>query len=298
MGVDKPNVRFIINYGLPESLESYFQQSGRGGRDGEPAVSIIFWSKEDMNRNNFFANCLGPAGTRAQARRDFQIINDYVTDTVTCRRKLLLSYFGEKCDNSGSTTTNEECCDNCSHRPHTRKDLTLQAHLLISTVMSASFPTRSNIITQVQKNARTKMQSYSTDWWKELLLLLRIGGYLECAVETMHVRVTQKGMSSLKSGEAITVPATSVITAELYERGKIVIPIVKEEEKREDKEGEKNVKQKGQPVKRVLPSSFNTKISIPNKKTQPNINIVSQARKESGSSRYTGTGFGFMKLAK
>lgn len=298
MGVDKPNVRFIINYGLPESIETYYQQSGRGGRDGEPAVSIIFWSPSDMNRNRFFANCTGAMEARAQARRDYQVLSDYVTDTVTCRRKILLSYFGEECDNNGSTSTNEECCDNCTHRPRTRKDLTTQAHVLISAVSSSSYPTRKNILEFVQKTAKTKLWLYSSAWWQELLLLLRIEGYLEYNPDTTRFRVTQKGTDAMNGKYTITVPATNAIVAEIHESGKIVLPTVKEGE---EKEGLKETP-KGSPAKRVLPSSFNTMVVIPNKKVTvsppPLIDKISQARKDSGSSRYTGQGFGFMKSFK
>lgn len=285
MGVDKPNVRFIINYGLPKTLESYFQQSGRGGRDGEPAVSIIFWSQEDFNRNRFFANCFSTADSRSRERLDCQLINDYVMDTVTCRRKILLSYFGEKYDGDTSIATNEECCDNCSNRPRTRKDLSSQARFFISAVKSAGYPSRRNIFDHVQKVAKEKMWLYSLSWWQELLLLLKVEGYLEFVVDSELIHVTPKGLSSLTSKEPITLPATSTLVSELYDSGKIVIPTVKVE----DKENSSH------PAKRVLPSSFGgSKISVPNKKKPLLIDKISQARKNSGSSRYTGSKPGFV----
>lgn len=283
MGVDKPNVRYIINYGLPKTLESYFQQSGRGGRDGEPAVSVIFWAQEDFNRNRFLATCLSPTETRSRERLDCQLISDYVMDTVTCRRKMLLSYFGEKYD---SESSNEECCDNCSHRPRTRKDLSLQARFFLSAVKSAAYPTRKNIFDHVQSTAKTKMWTYTSSWWHELLLLLKIEGYLEFVIDSELVRVTPKGLSSLTGKDPITLPATSTIVSELYDSGKIVIPTVKEE---------KSAPPKGLPTKRVLPSSFgSSKISVPSKKKPLLIEKISQARKESGSSRYTGSKPGFV----
>ena len=289
MGVDKPNVRFIINYGLPKSLEAYYQQSGRGGRDGNPAVSIIFWSPGDMKRECFLANFTGPAELRARARVDYQLVSDYVADTVSCRRKLLLSYFGEKFDKSHATT-NDECCDNCVHRQHVRKDLTPQAQVLISAITSVYLPIRKFVVEAALKTAKAKQWGYTVAWWRELLLLLRVEGYLEYVLDSERLRVTQKGTLAMSTRSPITVPATNAISAELCETGKVVLPSLS------PKNRTGTVARP--PLKRVLPTTFKAKVMLPCKKQPSHIERISQARLESGSSRYTGSGFTFMSLLK
>lgn len=127
MGIDKPNVRFVIHYDLPRNLESYYQETGRGGRDGLECECILFFSRGDKYKIDYFIDQMDKNEEREAARSKLKEVMDYCQSTV-CRRKVLLQYFGEelKEDNCGG-------CDVCLN-PMKRTDATEEAKLLIKCV--------------------------------------------------------------------------------------------------------------------------------------------------------------------
>lgn len=110
MGIDKPDVRFVAHAGLPKSIESYYQETGRAGRDGDPAVAQLFWGAEDFARARQWLREVEAERLPGERARLAALAN--LVETPACRRAVLLRHFGEnppaQCGN----------CDNCINPPH------------------------------------------------------------------------------------------------------------------------------------------------------------------------------------
>ena len=126
MGIDKPDIRFVVHYDLPRNLENYYQEAGRAGRDSEPAQCLLLFGGKDIHTIEYFISQKEDEKSQRLARQQLRKVIDYAEGT-DCRRTIQLSYFGEHfAGNCGN-------CDNCLN-PKPIEDWTIEAQKFLSCV--------------------------------------------------------------------------------------------------------------------------------------------------------------------
>ena len=153
MGINKPNVRWILHHDLPKNIEGYYQETGRAGRDGLPGDCLLLFSPGDIAKQTHFLDEITDEHERAVARTQLRQIVHYA-ESAACRRGELLGYFSERfpLDNCGA-------CDNCLE-PRESFDGTVPAQKLLSCVyrirQASGFGVGMNHLTEVLTGAKTR----------------------------------------------------------------------------------------------------------------------------------------------
>lgn len=215
MGINKPNVRFVIHYDMPKSLEEYYQEIGRAGRDGLESHALLLYSAADIHKIRYF---FSEAADAEKSEALLQGMIHYATSRM-CRRRQLLGYFGEALP--AQQEKSAVCCDVCSAPALPLNDLTIPAQKFMSCMIRTKQRFGASYIIDVLLGSRQKRildnghdklstwgigKEFAKEDWFSLSEELVLAGYIEKTGEYNVLVTTELGRNALVNREKILLP--------------------------------------------------------------------------------------------
>ena len=213
MGIDKPDVRFVIHYDIPKSLEGYYQETGRAGRDGGEGICLAFYSSKDLDKLEKFME--GKPVAEQDIGRQLLVETAAYAETCVCRRKMLLHYFGETYDKDNCGN-----CDNCLH-PKTKIEAMNQLVIVLNVVMLIKENFRSDYVIdfimgketeEILAHKHHELEEFGIGEddddkiWNPVIRQALIAGYLKKDVENYGLlKITSAGKKYLKSPKSFMI---------------------------------------------------------------------------------------------